>query len=388
MIRLVRLGRDWYNQGAGNLETVITNPLRILQIISGSATSGAERQTPILSRLLQEAGHHVEVMCPPIQWMVDELESAGIVTHQVDMKRAAGIPGMRQALKIINRDRFDVVHAHLARAAYLGFVAGSIRKVPLVCTVHVETREPIYRFIARGNNRIIAVSNFIRGVLRGRGVKDEFIDVVYNGTDFGQARYDLDQEVHREFAIPEDRRLIGLVGRVAPEKGHMVALEALPKVLDVAPEVHLLFVGRQQGEFPDELRRRAGQMKLADRITFTGNREDVPRLFDAMEFSILPSVMESFGLAVIECMARGKPVVATRVGGLNELVVHEQTGLLVEQTPEAFAQGMCYLLENESDRERMGRNAQLLIEEKFTIGRNVERLEAVYQRAVDSANRR
>lgn len=356
--------------------------------MSSSATSGAERQTLILSRLLKEAGHHIEVICPPIEWMVNDLAEAGITTHQVDMRRGAGFPAIGQALKIVNRSRFDVVHAHLSRAAYMGFVAGTIRKVPLVCTVHVETREPIYRYIARRDNRIIAVSNFIRGVLRGRGVKDEFIDVVYNGTGFAEALYERGQEVHQEFALPPSRRLIGLVGRVAPEKGHMIALEAFPSVLETDENAQLLFVGRQQGDFPAELKRRAKQMNLSERVTFTGSREDVPRLFDAMEFSILPSVMESFGMAVVESMARGKPVVASRVGGLNELVVHEHTGLLVEQTPEAFADGMSFLLKNEAACEEMGRNAQLLIQEKFTISRNVEQLEAVYQRAVDSARTR
>jgi len=319
--------------------------------------------------------------------MVADLTSDGIPTYTTDFKKSKGLAALGQIRKIVREGKYDLVHAHLSRATYMGAVAAGRAGIPLISTVHVETREPLYRFIARGNNRIVAVSNFIRGVLRGRGVKDDYIDVVYNGTDFADVIYERGPEVHGEFSIPTDRRLVGLVGRVAPEKGHMVAVEALPGVLDQAPDVHFMFVGREQGEFPDELRRRADELKLADRITFTGNREDVPRLFDAMDLSILPSVMEACPLAVIECMARGKPVVASRVGGIQELVVHQETGLLVEQNPKEFATGISYLLNNPSDRERMGRNARDLIQEKFTLHRNVEMLEAVYRRALAGRRR-
>jgi len=361
---------------------VTEKPLRILQIVSSSATSGAERQLVVLARLLREVGHSIEVICPPREWMVDALVESGIPTHAVDFKASMGLAGLGKVRRIVREGKFDLVHAHLSRATYMGAVAAGLQGIPLISTVHVETREPLYRFIARGNNRIVAVSNFIRGVLCGRGVRDEFIDVVYNGTDFADVSYERGQAVHGEFSIPEDRRLVGLVGRVAPEKGHMVAIDALPRVLDEAPDVHLMFVGREQGEFPDDLRRRADHLRVADRVTFTGNRQDVPRLFDAMDLSILPSVMEACPLAVIECMARGKPVVASRVGGIQELVVHQETGLLVEQNADAFASGMSYLLTHPHDLERMGRNAQDLIREKFTLHRNVEMLEAVYHRAL------
>lgn len=333
--------------------------------------------------MLQKHGHWVEVVCPPIPWMLEALEQSKIRTHPMDMKSGLGLQGQRQMLKIVKGGNFDLIHSHLSRATYLGYVSGTLFRVPLVSTVHVETREPVYKYIGRGRNRIVAVSNYIHGVLKGRGVRAGAIEVVYNGTDFADVAVESAQAVHREFGIPDERQLVGLVGRVAPEKGHHIALEALPSVLDQQPDTQLVFVGRTDGGFHEQLRETAVSLGVEDYVTFTGNREDVPRLFDAMTFSILPTVMESFGLAVIECMARGRPVVASNVGALAELVAHEETGLLVDQTPEAFSGAMSYLLSNPELCEKMGRNARIVIQEKFTVSQMVERLEAVYSRVAD-----
>lgn len=357
-------------------------PLRVLQVVSSSATSGAEHHTVVVARMLAKLGHHVEVVCPPIPWMAEALAESGIVAHAIDMKAGAGLPAQIAVHRLVRKGRFDLVHAHLSRATYLGWVACSLNRIPLVSSVHVETKEPIYKWIGRGRNRLVAVSNYIHGVLKGQGARAENIDVVYNGTDFASIETQAVQDVYREFAIPEGRRLVGLVGRVAPEKGHHIAVQALSKVLPEAPDAHLLFVGRTDGDFPQQLMQEVRELGVEEHVTFTGNREDVPRLLDAMAFSILPSVMESFGLAVIECMARGRPVVASNVGALTELVHHEETGLLVDQTPEAFARAMQFLLAHPDQCQSMGRKARMVIQEKFTVAQMVERLESVYAKAV------
>ncbi|MBL8064777.1 MAG: glycosyltransferase family 4 protein [Chthonomonadaceae bacterium] len=357
-------------------------PLRVLQVVSSSATSGAEHHTLVVARKLASRGIYVEVVCPPIPWMLEGLAQHGIKSHPIDMKKLGGLAAQSALLRIVRNGKFNLVHSHLSRATYLGFVSATLTGIPLVTTVHVETREPIYKYIGRGRNRLIAVSNYIHGMLKGRGAKSECIEVVYNGTDFAEAPVSTVAEVHDEFGIPQSRQLVGLVGRVAPEKGHHIALSALPQVLDKSPETQLMFIGRTEGIFHEQLAKEARLLGVESHVTFTGNRVDVPRMFDAMAFSILPSVMESFGLAVIECMARGRPVVASNVGALAELIEHEKTGLLVEQNPEEFAKAMQTLLLNPEMCQAMGRNARMVIQERFTVEQMVERLEAVYAMVV------
>lgn len=316
--------------------------------------------------------------------MLDEMAACGIITHPLDMKRAKGLHAEARMLRFVSRKKFDVVHAHLSRAAYLSWIVSVLRRVPLICTVHVETREPIYRIMAKGSNRIVAVSNFIRGILKGAGIKDDYIDVVYHGTDFGDITYHSPIDVHTEFEIPNNRQLVGLVGRVSREKGHELAVEALPEVLSEFPDLQLMFVGREVGDFPAQLKQRVESMEIANHVTFTGDRADVPRLLDAMSFSILPSMMESFSLAALESMARGRAVVASRVGGLEEVVVHNETGYLVDQTPHAFASSMAYLLQEERERDRLGLNARQRVRDMFSITQMVERLENCYRKASEA----
>ncbi len=313
--------------------------------------------------------------------MIESLTASGIPVHPLPLKEHAGIPAFRYTLRLLKSKPFDVIHTHLSRAAYLGFMAGSIRRVPVVSTVHVETREPLYRLLPIGNNRLVAPSNFIRGVLRGRGVRDDNIDVDYNGTDFNLPETGEAAEVYQEFSIPRHRKLIGLVARIAEEKGQGIAVGALPRVLNVEPDAHLLFIGRSESQYQQTLQDQIQKLNVSNHVTFTGDRKDVARLIDAVQFTILPSVMESFGLAVIESMARARPAVVSRVGALAELVDHEVNGLVVDKTSEAFSNAMAYLLANPEECRKMGLAGREAILEKFTVAQMTERIEAVYLKA-------
>lgn len=356
--------------------------LRITQVVSSSATSGAERHVFALSNHLTQRGHHVQVLCPTGGWLSDDLESSGIRAHTTEMRGVGWFRSCGRLMRIIKQSNVDVVHTHLTRATYFGFVAGMLRRVPVVATVHIANHDQIYKRMARRKNRLVAVSNFVRGMLHGRGIKDKYIDTVYNGTDFVDFAPSEPGSVLEEFGIPQDRKLVGLVGRVAKEKGHLLMIQAMKPVLAEHPDTHFIFVGRVEREFEPEFQEALETAGVPDRLTMTGNRHDVPRLIDSFAFSTMPSSIETFGIAAIEAMARGKAVVASRVGGLPEVVRHGQTGLLIDLRPEGLAEAVSYLLTNDNERERMGATGRRLVEEKFTIGGMVSRLEDVYQRAV------
>lgn len=310
-----------------------------------------------------------------------ELRQRGISVQEMDMKGDGWFRTTGYLLKRLKAGQIDVVHSHLTRATYFGVISGLMRSVPAIATVHIANHDQIYKRMARRKNRLIAVSNYVRGMLHGRGIGDRYIDTVYNGTDFTEVETDGAGGVREELGIPCDRRLIGLVGRVCREKGHLLVINSLPDVLKNHPDAHVVFVGRVEEQFQPELDAAISEAGIRDNLTLTGNRHDIPRMLDAFEFTTMPSHQETFGIAAIEAMARRKPVVASRIGGLPEVVRHQQTGLLVDLRPDEVGEAVNYMLDHRDKCREMGALGRVMVEEKFTLHHMVDRLEKVYQRA-------
>lgn len=356
--------------------------MRILQIVSSSATSGAERHVYQLSTLLRKRGHHVEVICPPGGWLSTQLREQSISVFETAMKGTGWFRTFGYLLRRIRAGQIDVVHTHLTRATWFGVLAGGARQTPVVGTVHIGNHDQIYKRMARRRNRLVAVSNYVRGMLHGRGIPDRYIDTVYNGTDFADVAPSGGQPIHSDFGIPRDRRLVGLVGRVCREKGHLLMVDAMKQVVREHPDAHLMFVGRVEQVFEPEVREAIWEAGLGEHVTMTGVRHDVPWLLDSMALTTMPSHRETFGIAAIEAMARGKAVVASRIGGLPEVVRHGQTGLLIDLRPDELAEAVSYLLSHNDEREQMGAMGRRIVEEKFTLDHMVDRLEGVYQKTL------
>jgi len=355
-------------------------------MISSSATSGAERHTFSLSKQLLQLGHEVEVIVPGPGWLPDLFHEAGIPVHVSPMKGRGWIRTIRLVLRLQRHRRFDVVHTHLTRAAYLGYMVGRLQRAPIVTSVHIANNDQIYKRLAHGRNRLVAVSNYVRGMLHGRGIQERYIETVYNGTDFHEMAATDPQQIRDEFHIPSDRRIIGLIGRVCKEKGHLEMVEAMREVRRAHPEAHALFAGRIDDGFAQEFDEAVASAGIADQVTVAGVRHDIPRILDAVTLTSMPSYIETFGVAAIEAMARGKAVVASNVGALPEVVSHGRTGLLIDLRPEALADAINFLLSHDAEREKMGRLGRLTVERRFSNRLMAKRFEEVYERALGHAH--
>lgn len=371
-------GRGW-----GKIRLDSGRSLKVLQLCSSSATSGAERHVFSLSQALKHRGHELHVLTPTPGWLPDILRGERIPVTTSWMKGSGYYRTIAQVARLVRSGQVDVIHTHLTRAAYIGHIVGLITNVPIVTSVHIANNDQIYRRLARRRNKLVAVSNFVRGMLHGKGVPERYIETVYNGTDFVEFAPTDPGTVKDELRIPQDRKLVGLVGRVCHAKGHIEMIQAMRDVRAAHPEAHVVFVGMVEEGFQPELDDAIQSAGLRDRVTLTGVRHDIPRLLDAFTLSTLPSRMETFGVAAIEAMARSKAVVATRVGALPEVVRHEQTGLLVDLRPTEIADAVSYLLSNGEQREEMGRRGRFLVEQKFTINEMANRFEQVYDKVLE-----
>lgn len=315
-------------------------------------------------------------------WLPSALTSERIPTHVRSMK---GMPSVRNLLwlaKRARRNKLQVIHTHLTRAAYFGHMLGLVTRLPVITSVHIANNDQIYKRIAKRRNRLVAVSNFVCGMLHGQGIPDRYVATIYNGTDFLEYPESDPFGVHDELGISREKRFVGLVAKVCRDKGHLELVEAMRSVRQEHPNTHMLFVGRIEEEFRPELDEAIREAKIGDSVTFTGVRHDIPRMLDSLTLCTLPSRMETFGVAAIEAMARGRAVVATRVGALPEVVEHGQSGLLVDLRPTEIAEAVSYLLANDDIRADMGRMGRHIVEEKFSLREMVRRFEDVYENAV------
>lgn len=286
---------------------------------------------------------------------------------------------------LIRQQGINIIHTHLTRASYYGLLLSLLTRKPVVSTVHVFTSDPAYRWLSCMGNPLIAVSEAVRRWLIERGVPASEIQTVHNATDFiflNGSQRNSSLEVRKEFDLPPDSNLIGVFAKVAPIKGQDLLIEGLPQVLDAHPNTYVLFVGSADTPFARWAKQRSHELEVGGHVLFTGTRTDVARLMQAVDVVASPSRSETFGMAVLEAMALGKPVVATRVGGLPELVRDGETGLLVDFAAMSLARALSQLLTSAELRNHLGESASAFARRYYTPERMVHDIEAVYLRAL------
>ena len=356
--------------------------LRILQLCSSSAVSGAEKNVFGLSSNLRRRGHFVQTVIPGTGWLSAALLTEEIPCHTMNMRSIGWWKTVGYCLRQVKRNRVDIIHTHLTRAAYIGHTVGLISRKPVVTSVHIDNHDNIYRKLAHGNNRIVAVSDYVRGVLHGLGVPSKYIETVHNGTDFLEWEYTDPAITKAAFNIDQEKLVIGVVARICREKGSLEMVRAMKTIAREHPNAQLMFVGKVVEEFRAELEAEIDLQGIRSKITFAGVRHDIPAIIDSFSVAVMPSVLETFGISALESMARGKPVVATRVGGLPEVVKDGHTGLLVDLEEGQLANAINFLLSNRDLRESMGVQGRKTVAEQFTLEHMVNRFESVYEKCL------
>jgi len=318
---------------------------------------------------------------------VRKLERHGIPVTVIDEPDDAIATGALAAL--LGDIRPEIVHNHMYRAELVGTRAaialGEIgRPRPyIVSTVHSsrvrsdEDRRVLCLLTPR-MDRLIAVSGSIVEKLHHEGRDTIPIELIHNGVDL--ERYDHQEPcctLHEEYGLPDGGPIVGVVARLEAEKGHPTLVDAWPAVVAAVPDATLLVVG--EGSRRDALEEQVRELGIADRVVFTGRRDDVPAVTAALDVAVLPSYREALGLSVLEAMALSRPVVASAVGGIPEMIEDEVTGLLVPpRDPAALSAAIIRLLRDHPLADMLGRAGHDLVHERFCIELMVRAVEEIY----------
>jgi glycosyltransferase involved in cell wall biosynthesis len=227
--------------------------------------------------------------------------------------------------------------------------------------------------------QLIAVSKAIERKITAEHRDVVPVRLIYNGIDLD--RYDHQEPcctLRDEYGMEPGSQIVGVVARLEPEKGHQTLLDAWPLVLRDVPDAYLLIVG--EGSRRDILEGLTSANRVAHRVVFTGRRDDVPAVTAALDVAVLPSYREAQGLSILEAMALSRPVVASDVGGIPEMIEDGVTGLLVpHDQPEALAAAIVKLLTNHGLADTIARAGHDLVRDRFCVELMVKAIEDIYE---------
>ena len=370
--------------------------IRVVELLATGTSGGAQEHVFNLVTRIDRKRYDVSVLSLSNGPAVRRLERTGIPVCVLDeMDDAAAIEAVAAHLAAV---RADVVHNHMYRAEVVGtqaawLLAATGRPRPFVIgTVHSSRirseadRELVAELTPRMDH-LIAVSRAIVRKIEDEGRSGAPVSLIYNGVDLARyAEPDICGTLHSEFPIPPTSPIVGVVARLEPEKGHPTLLEAWPRVLASVPNAHLLIVG--EGSQREALEAQATQAGIAASVTFTGRRDDVPAVTAALDVAVLPSYREAQGLSILEAMALSRPVVASAVGGIPEMIDHGRTGLLVPpHDPDTLAASITRLLADHPYADTLARAGRDLVHERFCVELMVRAVESIYDEAVADERR-
>lgn len=388
--------------------------MRVLYVNHTAEVSGGERS---LLSLLAALGDEVDpVVASPQGQLSRAVEQLGIATaritgtagslrlHPLHTPRTlAELYGASvQVRRLANRHGAELLHANSVRA---GLVLGLGRLAPRARVVHVRDCLPpgalssvTMRTIAATATTVVANSRYTAASVRAAAPRAH-IEVVHNPVDLARwdpSRIDRAAARARLGGAGERAVLLGVVAQLSPWKGQDVAVETLQLLREEGIDAHLLLIGSAKfvaratrfdnQAYVARLRERIAGAGLGDRVSWLGEREDVPELMAALDILLLPSREEPFGRAVIEAMALGVPVLATDVGGPSEIIEDGRQGyLLPPLEPQAWARAVSRILDSPDAGRAMGAAGRRRVEEAFTAEHHAAAMLGVYARALARA---
>ena len=352
---------------------------RILQLLATGGNGGAQESYTGLLLRLDRSRYEVRALSLSSGSAVHRLRRLGLSVEVLDTEEDER--AVRELAAYLRREEIDLVHAHMYRAEVIGTRAAVAARTPVImATVHssrVRSAADVEALAALTPHmdRLIVPSASIQAkvIREGRGGAE--FSVIPNGIDLSRFSTPAPPcSLRDDFGIPCDAFLAGVVARLGPEKGHAYLIDAWPRVLSRVPDAWLAIVG--EGSEADALQARARGL---EHIVFTGRRDDISAVTADLSVAVLPSLREAQGISILEAMARCRPVVASAVGGIPEVITSGVDGLLVPPaSPADLADAIVSLARSPELRERLGRAGRATVVERFSIDAQVRRTEEVY----------
>lgn len=365
--------------------------MNILQIVPELRSGGVERGTVDFAKYLLKQ-EHGSIVVSAGGALVADLEAAGVrhITMPVHKKSLFTI--LRQArllADVLVREKIDLVHARSRVPAWIAFMACRRAGIPMVTTCHGVYSTHAFSRVMGWGKYVIVISHAV-----SRHMKEHFkvphhrIRLIHRGVNLSEFGLDVDRPEAAPAAgtAPAAERIIGIVGRVTPIKGHRVMLKAMARVARVYPDAKLWIIGDSpRPRYMDELKLMVRKLDLQNHVEFMGTRQDIPALLRRMSLLAAPAVgEEAFGRVLIEAGACGVPVIASRIGGIVDVIRHGTDGILIPAgDASALAENIISILKEPEYGRRLAESLRRRVREEFNDRGMFEKTIGVYRETLE-----
>jgi glycosyltransferase involved in cell wall biosynthesis len=370
-------------------ETSSKPPIRLAQVIYALEIGGSEMLAWRIAKALNRERRYICSIYSAQEsgTLAHILPAEGISTKGFSRRSRFDLRLILRMTKLFRAERIQILHTHHLGQLLYGGLAGRLAGARVVHTEHeyytlkLLRHRRLLRVLSGLTDAVTAVAEPVTQFLRTEvGIPGKKLSTIPNGVDV----------IRFSTAKPTDRKalgwqetdvVIGCIARLEPEKGHAILLESFRQIHTMYPHARLLLVG--DGTERSRLEQLSRQFGLKDSLFFTGIRRDIPELLATCDMVVLASVHEGLPIAILEAMAAGKPIVATRVGSIPQVVLNGKTGFLVQpEDPCELTKALKTLIADKLERQRLGYNAFDLVNAYYSFDRTVSQYTALYDAAL------
>lgn len=369
----------------------MSRPFNILFLNETSGPGGAETVIFNIVKNLDQNRYLPKVVLFCDGWFVNHLAENGISVEVIPSHRSWDFSFLRNLMRFCRQNKIDLIHAHLPGANFYGSLAGKLLGIPVICTFHNEILIPgfvehftaVKYFVIRNcAAKLVMVAKYMQGAYLTRAkLPAEKIITVYNGVPDRKDSTPFDiHSFHRAIDYQDSDILIANVANFRRPKGHGVIIEAAAIVKEMAPQVKILLIGDEgDGVIKSQTESRIKELRLEGNVKILGFRRDVYHILRNVDIFMLASTSEGLPISVVEAMMAARPIIATNVGGLSEIVVDGDNGFLVEPNdPNALADKIIELAVNKQKAVAMGQRGYRIAKDRLSVERMVENYQHLY----------
>jgi glycosyltransferase involved in cell wall biosynthesis len=334
---------------------------------------------------IRERGYRVLLACPPEAALAARAHAAGFEVLAMTMDKRHMWLGVQALRKRIREHRVDLINTHSSTDSWIGSIAGRLEHKAVLRTRHISSRlnGNVFTRLLYGRlcHEVITTGEFIRSqLIRDLRLNPDRVRSIPTGIAVSDYVHAEGGRVRRTLGIAEEAPVLGIAAVLRSWKGHLVLLDAMSSIRQAFPHVQLLIAG--EGPMRRAIEERIAELQLGGNVIMTGHREDIADVVDAFDIAVMASyASEGIPQFALQAMASGKPVVATRVGGIPEVVRERETGLLVDpRDPEGLARAVIELLNDAEGRDRMGERGRRCVASHHSIERMLDQMEECYRR--------